>query len=85
MKHLLKNLLLMLPLMLLMGCTNTPQPTATSPFEYREVYLPQLTSDVYVPLSLNSIDRDWESGDIIFPLYYLRNRLPVFMPEEDKA
>ena len=59
MKHLLKNLLLMLPLMLLMGCTNTQQPTATSPFEYREVYLPQLTSDVYVPLSLNSIDRDW--------------------------
>lgn len=67
------KLLMMLPALLLVACTHTKQPTGSSPFEYREVYLPQLTSDVYIPLSLNSIDRDWGIWG---------HNLSVVLPEE---
>lgn len=46
-------------LILFIGCTRTKYSEASSPFEYCEVYLPELASDEYVPLRLNSIDRDW--------------------------
>lgn len=59
MKHLNKKVLMMISALLLISCTHTMQPTASSSFEYREVYLPVLASGEYVPLSLNSIDRDW--------------------------
>ena len=58
-KRLSMKFLMIFPVLLFVGCPHTKKPTGSSPFEYREVYLPQLTSDVYVPLSLNSIDRDW--------------------------
>ena len=51
--------IMLLLVLLFIGCTKTEQPSASSPFDYREVYLPQLAGEVYVPLSLNSIDRDW--------------------------
>lgn len=44
---------------LFMGCTRTKYSEASSPFEYCEVYLPELASDEYVPLRLNNVDRDW--------------------------
>lgn len=50
----------LLSALLLVGCDRTKQhSTDSSPFEYREVYLPVLASGEHVPLSLNSIDRDW--------------------------
>lgn len=51
--------MMLLSVLLFMGCTHTKQPTASSPFEYREVYLPRLSSREYVPLKLNDIDNDW--------------------------
>ena len=45
--------------LLLISCTKTNQPTSSSPFEYREVYLPELASGDFVPLTLNNIDSDW--------------------------
>lgn len=51
--------ILLLSALILVGCTKVYQPTGSSPFEYREVHLPELSSKEYVPLSLNSIDRDW--------------------------
>lgn len=59
MKHLGKKIVTMLFALLLLCCTESKQSTGSSPFEYREVYLPELASDEYIPLSLNSIDRDW--------------------------
>lgn len=55
----LKHVML-LSVLLLVGC-NCPihHFTDSSPFEYREVYLPELASGDYVPLNLNYVDRDW--------------------------
>lgn len=50
---------MLLSAMLFVGCTEQNKSIGTSSFDYREVYLPELTSDVYIPLSLNCIDRDW--------------------------
>jgi hypothetical protein len=51
--------MMLLPALLLTGCIHTKQPTASSPFEYREVHLPELKSGEYVPLKLNNLDNDW--------------------------
>ena len=45
--------------LLLISCTKTNQPTSSSPFEYREVYLPELASGDFVSLTLNNLDSDW--------------------------
>ena len=42
-----------------MACEKPTQPTESSPFEYREIYLPISSSNEDSPLSLNSIDDDW--------------------------
>lgn len=51
--------MMLLPALLLTGCIHTKQPTASSPFEYREVHLPELKSGEYVPLKMNNLDNDW--------------------------
>lgn len=45
--------------MLLGSCTQVQPYTGTSPFEYREIHLPELTEEENAPKYLNSIDRDW--------------------------
>ena len=50
---------ILLAVLLLTDCIQKDQPNGSSPFEYREVYLPGLSSDESVPLTLNRIDRDW--------------------------
>ena len=40
-------------------CGMAQPQTSTSPFEYREVYLPETFSGEQEALDLNSIDRDW--------------------------
>jgi len=51
---------MLLSVLLLMGCFRPKHhSTDSSPFEYREVHLPELVSGEYVPLKLNSVDRDW--------------------------
>ncbi|MBO4499484.1 MAG: DUF4838 domain-containing protein [Bacteroidaceae bacterium] len=41
------------------SCGHAQQQTVNSPFEYREVYLPELKSEEGHQLHLNSVDRDW--------------------------
>ncbi|MBO7067482.1 MAG: DUF4838 domain-containing protein [Bacteroidaceae bacterium] len=50
---------LLLLALLFIGCTGTKEPTDSSPFEYREVYSPELASGESLPLRLNNVDRDW--------------------------
>lgn len=52
-----KLILLLCPL--LFSCDPISHESAPSPFEYREVYLPQLASGDNEPLHLNSVDHDW--------------------------
>lgn len=58
-KNLNLKWVMLLSALLLMGCEHEKQNLGTSPFEYREVYLPELPSNENVSLSLNSIDHDW--------------------------
>ena len=51
--------IVLFPVLMMMGCIHTKQPTESSPFEYREVHLPKLKSGEYVPLKLNNLDNDW--------------------------
>ena len=44
--------------MLLGGCAQVQPYSGTSPFEYREIHLPELKEED-APQYLNSIDRDW--------------------------
>ena len=53
------NTLLMLSAMILFNCQDTVQHEIDSPFEYREVYLPELPFDEGHDLYLNSVNRDW--------------------------
>ena len=53
------NTLLMLFPLLLDACGFASQQTDSSPFEYREIYLPEKDKGGDEPLSLNSVDRDW--------------------------
>lgn len=53
------HFIMLLSVFLLTDCTKKNHSIGSSPFEYREIYLPRLSSDDYVPLSLNSIDHDW--------------------------
>lgn len=51
--------ILLLYAALLFCCSQTQQLTVESPFEYRDVYLPELPFDEGAALQLNSVDRDW--------------------------
>ena len=50
---------IMLLALLLVGCKRTKHPTVSSPFEYCEVYLPELAPSDYTPMHLNCVDCDW--------------------------
>lgn len=51
--------ILLLYAALLFCCSQTQQQAVESPFEYRDVYLPELPFDEGAALQLNSVDRDW--------------------------
>lgn len=52
--------LIMLSTLLFCSCDDTgPHHNVSSPFEYREVYLPELPFDEDNELNLNSVNRDW--------------------------
>ena len=54
------NFVILLSVLLLMGCDHSKHYLSdSSPFEYREVYLPRLKSREILPLKLNNIDDDW--------------------------
>lgn len=51
---------LMLFAALMLGeCSHAQEEPVSSPFEYREVYLPELDPEEGRPLQLNSVNRDW--------------------------
>lgn len=54
-----KLLFLLLAVLLLTSCECAKQPLDSSPFEYREIYLPELSDGDNGPLKLNSIDCNW--------------------------
>ena len=51
--------MLFLSTLLFYGCGNAGQQHDSSVFEYREVYLPELSSEEEKELNLNIVDRDW--------------------------
>ena len=60
MKNFNLNFVILLSVLLLMGCDHSKHHLSdSSPFEYREVYLPRLKSWEILPLKLNNIDDDW--------------------------
>ena len=56
--HLMNTFLMLWPL-LLNTCSFSGQQTDSSPFEYREIYLPETAQGDDEQLHLNSLDRDW--------------------------
>lgn len=50
---------LLLLLLFPFNCSNTGQQDVSSPFEYRDVHLPELSQEETRQLKLNSVDRDW--------------------------
>ena len=53
------NTLLLISAMIMINCQDTVQHDISSPFEYREVYLPDLPFDEGHNLYLNNVSRDW--------------------------
>ena len=54
------SVLILLSALLFCSCDDAEQHhNVSSPFEYREVYLPELPFDEGNELHLNSVDRDW--------------------------
>ena len=50
---------MLLPALMFSACEKPAQSVGSSPFEYREIYLPQLDPDEERSLTLNTIDNDW--------------------------
>ena len=53
------NILLLFSALFFYGCADEERQSVSSPFEYREVYLPELPFDEGRELYMNSVDRDW--------------------------
>ena len=51
--------LMLMSALIFANCKKSVQPIGSSPFEYREIYLPQLGPEENRPLSLNTVDDDW--------------------------